>query len=157
MVKALGMEVWFNDRNQPTPEDDVGVYFTQVCAVSIDGGGVEASMETIEPCLDDLVVKEYPADPKFSQITIEYKKDETCDYDNVFSKLEAACLATRKIEFAYKIPIAGNVPCYAYRSAYVMSQTDMTKERNQDMKVSIVLLPQTNWTYLPTPPPQPSP
>ena len=154
MVKALGMEVWFNDRYQATPDDDVGVYFTQVCAVSIDGGGVEATMETIEPCLDDLVVKEYPADPKFSQITIEYKKDETCDYQNVFSKLEAACLATRKIEVAYKIPIAG-AACYATRSAYIMSQTDMTKERNQDMKVSIVLLPQTNWTYSSSEPPTP--
>lgn len=137
MTKALGMTVYFRDHASD--------YFTAVCATSVDGGGVEASMETLEPCLDDPIVYEYPADPKFAQMTIEYKKDETCDTNNVFSKLEDSCFATELIDVSLKIPLP--TPCWATRQAYIMSQIDMAKERNQDMKTSIVLLPQTNWEY----------
>ncbi len=64
--------------------------------------------------------------------------------------MEEACLNTTLCSYALKIPLA--TPVWAYRTAYVISHTDMTKERNQDMKSSIVFAPQSDWTYSATPP-----
>jgi hypothetical protein len=125
--------------------------FTTVCAVSVDGGGVETSSETQEPCLDDTVIYEYPADPKYAQQTIEYKKLEpsasgtTLTTTTVSTVMEDAVLNGTLCSYAVKIPLA--TPVYATRTAYVISHTDMSKERNQDMKSSIVFAPQSAWTY----------
>lgn len=145
--KALGMTVYLHDSTN-TPTTTSG--FIAVCAVSVDGGGVETSSETQEPCLDDTVIYEYPADPKYAQQTIEYKKIETTSGDGVSVDMENACLNGTLCTYAIKIPLA--VPVYATRTAYVISHTDMSKERNQDMKSSIVLAPQSAWTYSTTAP-----
>jgi len=144
--KALGMTVYLSDTSTGT-----SATFTTVCAVSIDGGGVEASMESQEPCLDDTVIYEYPADPKYASQTIEYKKIETTNNTGISADIEAAVLASTLCSYSIKIPLSPN-PVYATRLAYVISHTDMTKERNQDMKSSIVLAPQSEWTYSTTAP-----
>ena len=146
--KALGMTVYLSNTSTGTSAS-----FTTVCAVSVDGGGVETSMETQEPCLDDTVIYEYPADPKYAQQTIEYKKIETASGDGVSVDMENACLNGTLCTYAIKIPLS--VPVYATRTAYVISHTDMTKERNQDMKSSIVFAPQSAWTYSTTAPSTP--
>ena len=143
--KALGMTVYLSNTSTGTSAS-----FTTVCAVSVDGGGVETSAESQEPCLDDTVIYEYPADPKYAQQTIEYKKIETTSGDGVSVDMENACLNGTLCTYAIKIPLA--VPVYATRTAYIISHTDMSKERNQDMKSSIVLAPQSAWTYSTTAP-----
>jgi len=143
--KALGMTVYLSNTSTGTSAS-----FTTVCAVSVDGGGVETSSESQEPCLDDTVIYEYPADPKYAQQTIEYKKIETASGDGVSVDMENACLNGTLCTYAIKIPLS--VPVYATRTAYVISHTDMTKERNQDMKSSIVFAPQSAWTYSTTAP-----
>lgn len=143
--KALGMTVYLSDTSTGT-----SATFTTVCAVSVDGGGVETSSESQEPCLDDTVIVEYPADPKYAQQTIEYKKIETTDGSGITADMEAACLAGTLCSYAIKIPLA--TPVYATRTAYIISHTDMSKERNQDMKSSLVFAPQSAWTYSTTTP-----
>lgn len=143
--KALGMTVYLSDTSTGT-----SATFTTVCAVSIDGGGVETSSESQEPCLDDTVIVEYPADPKYAQQTIEYKKIETTNGTGITADMEAACLAGTLCSYSLKIPLA--TPVYATRTAYIISHTDMSKERNQDMKSSIVFAPQSAWTYSTTVP-----
>ncbi len=140
MTKALGMTVYFS-----TEDTGALATFTAVCATSVDGGGAEASAETLEACLDDTVIYEFPADPKYAQQTIEYKKIETPDNDDISADMEEACLNTTLCSYALKIPLA--TPVWAYRTAYIISHTDMTKERNQDMKCSIVFAPQSAWEY----------
>lgn len=137
--KALGMTVYVS-----TTTTTSGL-FTTLCAVSVDGGGVENSVESLEPCLDDTIILEFPADPKYSQQTIEYKKVETTANDGVSAALEAACLAGTMCEYSLKVPLA--TPVYATKQAYIISHTDMSKERNQEMKCSLVLAPQSDWTY----------
>jgi len=144
--KALGMTVYLTTESTGTSATGN----TTVCAVSVDGGGVETSSESQEPCLDDTVIYEYPADPKYAQQTIEYKKIETTNNDNVSATMEAACLAGTLCTYSLKVPLA--VPVYATRTAYIISHTDMSKERNQDMKSSIVFAPQSAWTYSTTAP-----
>jgi len=143
--KALGMTVYLSNTSTGTSAS-----FTTVCAVSVDGGGVETSMETQEPCLDDTVIYEYPADPKYAQQTVEYKKIETTNNSDISATMEAACLAGTLCTYSLKVPLA--TPVYATRTAYIISHTDMTKERNQDMKSSIVFAPQSAWTYSTTAP-----
>ncbi len=140
--KALGMTVYLSDATTGA--------FTTICATSIDGGGVETSSESQEPCLDDTVILEYPADPKYAQQTIEYKKIESTDGSGITSDMETACLDGTLCRYALKIPLA--TPVYATRTAYIISHTDMSKERNQDMKSSIVFAPQSAWTYSTTAP-----
>lgn len=142
MTKALGMTVYLRDDTVATN------VFTAVCAVSVDGGGVETSAETLEPCLDDTVILEYPADPKYAQQTVEYKK--VAGSTGVSVDMEAACLATSLCTYALKIPTA--TPIYATRTAYVVSHVDTAKERNQDMKSTIVFAPQSAWSYSTTAP-----
>ena len=145
--KALGMTVYLHDStNTPTTSDG----FISVCAVSVDGGGIETSAESQEPCLDDTLIYEFPADPKYAQQTIEYKKIETTNNTGVSADMEAACLNQTLCTYAIKIPLS--TPVYATRTAYVISHTDMAKERNQDMKSSIVFAPQSAWTYSTTAP-----
>ena len=60
MTKALGMTVYLSDDSTGT-----SATFTAVCAVSVEGGGIETSAETLEACLDDTVILEFPADPKY--------------------------------------------------------------------------------------------
>jgi len=143
--KALGMTVYLSNTSTGTSAS-----FTTVCAVSVDGGGVETSSESQEPCLDDTVIYEYPADPKYAQQTIEYKKIETTNNSDISATMEAACLAGTLCTYSLKVPLA--TPVYATRTAYIISHTDMTKERNQDMKSSIVFAPQSAWTYSTTAP-----
>ena len=142
--KALGMTVYVR-----TDTTTSGL-FTTLCAVSVDGGGVENSVESLEPCLDDTVILEFPADPKYSQQTVEYKKVETEGNDGVSATLEAACLAGTLCEYSLKVPLATAV--YATKQAYIISHNDMSKERNQEMKSSLVLAPQSDWTYSTTAP-----
>lgn len=144
--KALGMTVYLSNTSTGTSAS-----FTTVCAVSVDGGGVEASMESQEPCLDDTVIYEYPADPKYASQTVEYKKIETTNNDDISATMEAAALASTLCTYSLKIPLSPNA-VYATRTAYVISHTDLSKERNQDMKSSIVLAPQSAWTYSTTAP-----
>jgi len=145
--KALGMTVYLHDSTN-TPTTTSG--FIAVCAVSVDGGGVETSSESQEPCLDDTVIYEYPADPKYAQQTVEYKKIETTNNDDISATMEAACLAGTLCTYSLKVPLA--TPVYATRTAYIISHTDLAKERNQDMKSSIVFAPQSAWTYSTTAP-----
>jgi len=147
--KALGMTVYLTTESTGTSATGN----TTICAVSVDGGGVETSMETQEPCLDDTVIYEYPADPKYAQQTVEYKKIETTNNDDISATMEAACLAGTLCTYSLKVPLA--TPVYATRTAYIISHTDMTKERNQDMKSSIVFAPQSAWTYSTTAPSTP--
>lgn len=142
MTKALGMTVYLRDDTVATN------VFTTVCAVSIDGGGVEASAETQEACLDDTVILEYPGDPKYAQQTIEYKK--VAGSSGVTIDMEAAVLNATLCTYGLKIPLA--TPIYATRTAYAISHVDSAKERNQDMKSMIVFAPQSAWTYSTTEP-----
>lgn len=142
MTKALGMTVYLRDDTVATN------VFTTVCAVSVDGGGIEASAETLEPCLDDTVILEYPADPKYAQQTIQYKRVEGST--GITIDMEAAALAGTECTYALKIPLA--TPIYASRTAYVISHVDDSKERNQDMTATIVFAPQSAWTYSTTAP-----
>ena len=150
--KALGMTVYLTTESTGTSATGN----TTVCAVSVDGGGVETSSESQEPCLDDTVIYEYPADPKYAQQTVEYKKVEPLsDGTNITNTqistlMENACLAGTLCTYAVKIPMSN--PVYATRTAYIISHTDMSKERNQDMKSSIVFAPQSAWTYSTTAP-----
>ena len=143
MTKALGMTVYLRDASGTHT-----TLFTSVCAVSVDGGGIEASMESQEPCLDDTIVYEYPGDPKYAQQTIEYKK--IAGSSGISVDMEQAVLDTTLCEYALKIPLT--TPIYATRTAYAMSHTDNAKERNQDMKSSIVFAPQSPWSYSTTAP-----
>ena len=143
--KALGMTVYLSNTSTGTSAS-----FTTVCAVSVDGGGVETSSESQEPCLDDTVIYEYPADPKYAQQTIEYKKIETTNNVDISATMESACLSGTLCTYSLKVPLA--TPVYATRTAYIISHTDLAKERNQDMKSSIVFAPQSAWTYSTTAP-----
>jgi hypothetical protein len=142
MTKAYGMTVYLRDDTVATN------LFTTVCAVSVDGGGCEASSESLEPCLDDTVILEYPADPKYAQQTIEYKK--VAGSSGITIDIEAACMATGLITYGLKIPL--DTVVYATRTAYIISHVDNTKERNQDMKSTLTLAPQSAWTYSTTEP-----
>jgi hypothetical protein len=149
MTKALGMTVYLRNDTVATNA------FTTVCATSVDGGGVEASSETLEPCLDDTVILEYPADPKYAQQTVEYKLEfstsTTGDQSTtIFDLFDDAVLNTTLVTYALKIPLA--TPVYASRTAYVVSHVRNPKERNQDMTSSIVFAPQSAWTYSTTQP-----
>lgn len=142
MTKALGMTVYLRDDTVATNS------FTTVCAVSVDGGGVEASSETLEPCLDDTIIYDFTADPKYAQQTIEYKK--VAGSSGITIDIEAACMNATLCTYGLKIPLS--TPIYATRTAYVISAIDNTKERNQDMKQTLVLAPQSAWTYSTTEP-----
>ena len=150
MTKALGLKVFV----KPFGE----TYGYELCVTALDGGGVEASIEELEPCLADLTVVEFPADVKYSQQTVDYKiVYDVSDIaggsvdDSVFALLENDCINRNLISYTVQIPTldAGGMPLpiFATRSAYVASQTEQSKERNQDMKVQLTLVPQGNWTY----------
>lgn len=142
MTKALGYLVYLKDDTVATNA------FTTVCVTSIDGDGVIASSETLEPCLSDTVVLDFPADPKYNQITVEYKK--IAGSSGISVDMEAAALNTTLSTIGVKIPTSTVI--YATRTAYVISHTDVAKERNQDMKSQIVLAPQSAWTFSTTEP-----
>ena len=119
----------------------------EVCATAVDGGGVEANIEDLEPCLKDLIIQQFPGDVKYSSQTIDYKidfgdpaADSSTVAANVYNKLEDCCINRLKIMYCIKIPTFPT-SVYAKRFAYVASQTEMSKERNQDMKAQVVLIP----------------
>lgn len=149
MTKALGMRMFLKFETAAVTDE--------VCLTSLDGGGVEANIEELEPCMSDLTIVEFPGDVKYSQQTLEYK----IDYDvtdiaggsvetSTFYLMEQACIDRELITYTIEIPT--NPVLYASRTAYVASQTEVAKERNQDMKVQAVLVPQTDWAYSATNP-----
>lgn len=149
MTKALGMRVYFNFNPIPTlyPNNPFENCWEEVCATAVDGGGVEANIEDLEPCLKDLLIVQFPGDVKYSEQTIDYKidygdpaTDLTTVTTNVYSFLENCCINRRVIAYCIEIPTAP-ASVYASRTAYVASQTDMSKERNQDMKAQVTLIP----------------
>lgn len=153
MTKALGMQVFFNFNPLnygPTVEAGGNPYtdcWQEVCATAVDGGGVEANIEDLEPCLKDLIINQFPGDVKYSQQTIDYKidfGDPNADVStvsgNTYNKLEYCCVNRLKIKYCIAIPTFP-APVYAERYAYIASQTEMSKERNQDMKAQVILVP----------------
>ena len=142
MTKALGMVVYLRLNTVATN------IFSTVCATSIDGSGVVASAEDLEPCLSDTMVLEVPGDPKYNQQTIEYKK--VVGSSGISANLEAAVLAKTEITYAVKFP--ETTPIYATRTAYAIQHVDLAAERTQDLKSQLVLAPQSAWTYSTTAP-----
>ncbi len=149
MTKALGMRVYFNFNPAPAvePLNPFDNCWEEVCATAVDGGGVEANIEDLEPCLKDLVINQFPGDVKWSEQTIDYKIDfgdpeSTLNtvVANVYNKIEDCCINRYVIGYCILIPTAPAVT-YAYRYAYVSAQTDQSKERNQDMKAQVTLVP----------------
>ena len=149
MTKALGMRVLFNF-NPGNLAQEVNPFadcWTEVCATAVDGGGVESNVEDLEPCLSDNVIAQFPGDVKFSEQTIDYKinygdpstTQETVE-GNVYNALEDCCIERLIIGYCIVIPTAPT-PVYATRYAYVSSQTEQSKERNQDMKAQVTLVP----------------
>lgn len=140
MTKAVGMIVYVN----PTTTT---VYST-VCVTNVDGGGVTSNAELQEPCLADTIAYEQPGIPNYNQQTVEYKK--VVGSSGISKTLEDAQLAQTLITYALKFPTTTAV--YGSRTAYILSHTDMATERDQDLKCSMVLAPQSNWTYSTTAP-----
>jgi hypothetical protein len=156
VVKGLGLVVYLRAVSD-TPLTQTHLY-TAVCAISVDGGGVESSAETQEPCLDDLMVFDYPADPKYIQQTIEYRTDSAVHgYTTTLgATLETAIKNSTLVDYAFKLPLVDpatptlgtiTTDLYATRTAYILSHTDMAFERNQNRKSQIVFMPQTDWVY----------
>jgi len=149
VTKALGMKVWFNFNplNLPAQQNPFDNCWVEVCATAVDGGGVEANIEDLEPCLKDLIIQQFPGDVKYSQQTIDYKidyGDPETDLTTVttmtYNLLEDWCIGRLKISYCIEIPTAP-ASVFASRYAYVASQTEMSKERNQDMKAQVTLIP----------------
>lgn len=142
MTKALGMIVYIKTNTVATNT------FATVCATSVDGSGVVASAEDLEPCLSDTIVLEFPGNPKYNQQTIEYKK--VVGSSGISHSLESA--VSNKTEITYAIKFPETTPIYATRTAYAVQHIDLAADRNQDLKCQLVLAPQSAWTYSTTAP-----
>lgn len=147
MTKALGMKVWFMLNPFGDPDNGYGSCWVEACATSIDGGGVESSMEETVPCLMNTIAKRKPGDISYSQQIIEYKmeyiepNDANNDWKyNLTYSLRDLCHAKMKLYYCIKVDTIPK-PTYAYRFAYVASVEEMSKDRYQDMKARVVLEP----------------
>ena len=144
MTKGIGTTIYLRADTVATN------VFSTVCATSVSGGGIEGSAETVEPCLDDTIVLEYPGDPKYAQLEITYKKSgSTSGISYTIEALQTNVPPT-VITVGIKIPYA--TPIYDTRQCYVVSQNDDPKQRNQDMTVTLVLAPQEGHNYSTTEP-----
>ncbi len=142
MTKPIGMIVYVKTTTVATNT------FSTVCATSVDGSGVTATSEELEPCLSDTILTDEPGLPKYNQQTIEYKK--VVGTSGISHTLEQAVLNRTLSTYAVKFPTT--TPIYATRTAYVLSHTDLATDRNQDLKCQMVLAPQSDWTYSTTAP-----
>lgn len=146
LIKGLGMTIYLSNDARTT----TSISYTAVCAVSIDGGGIETSSTELEPCLDDLLVYDYPGNPKWAQVTIDYKKEEIGADTSGSTTTTITTLMEDSGQIAqicaYGIKIPSVTPLYASRTAYVISQIDGSKERNQDTRTTLILAPQSDWT-----------
>jgi hypothetical protein len=94
-----------------------------------------------------MIIQQFPGDVKYATQTIDYKidygdpdTDLTTVLTNVYNTAETACIERFVVAYCIEIPTAPNV-VYATRYAYIASQTEMSKERNQDMKAQITFAP----------------
>lgn len=142
MTKALGTIVYVADSTATT------IVYSTLCAVEVSGGGVEAAAVEIEPCLSDTIVTDEPGDPKYKPITVRYKK--VVGDAEVSDDLEGLCTAKTLVNYAQKFPTSTAV--YGVRTAYIVDHDNDSTDRNQDLTCTMVLAPQSDWTYSTTEP-----
>jgi hypothetical protein len=142
-AKGQGVTVYVN----PTTSTANTAYI--LCAISNEGGGREADIIDVEPCLQDLIVERTTQDPKYTSITVQLK-EAFGTAANVSSAIEALAGSTQEVIYTKKIPLA--TPVYMRKLGRVVSYIPDAVDRGQDMTATIVIQTTTVWTTSTTAP-----
>ena len=142
-AKGMGVTVYINPSTVATATN-----YT-LCAISNEGGGREADIIDLEPCLQDLDVQRATQDPKYTAITVQLKEQFSTS-SNVSSALEALAGSTTTIRYTKRIPTA--TPVFMTKEGKIASYIPDAVDRGQDMTATMVIQPTSGWTSSTTAP-----
>lgn len=150
-MKPIGMKLYTSTPGTVTAT--TSMTFVQLdCLVSLDPPGVSANLEEVEPCLSDTVIVEQPTTPKYKQVvaTMKLITGDSNEYDDQHD----ICVAGTKQWYAIQYPMNGTTTNDVYCSfaGYVGEVTQLETDRNNDMKYTLTIAPQTDLVWSTTAP-----
>jgi hypothetical protein len=143
--------------SEKTPSIGIAAYvaigttttFTELCTLGVGGGGAEAAIVELEPCLNETEVTQTVDIPKDKPITIQYKR-LTGASATISDNLKAALKAKTTIKLAIKYPTSTAV--YARQDGLLSDHDTDTSSRPNHLTNTMVFLPQSAVTYSTTAP-----
>lgn len=120
-----------------------------LCAIALDGGGIESDVVEVEPCLQDVDVARTTQDRKFTAITFQMK-EQFSTASQVSSVISGLAGGTTDIMFIKRIPTT--TPVFMSKTGRVVSFIPDAVDRGQDMTATVVIQPTSDWTSSTTAP-----
>ena len=139
-MKPIGMKLYYAVPGTVTAT--TSMTFTELyCLVEYDPPGVSANVEEIEPCLSDTLIVEEPTTPKHKQTvaTLKLRAGETQHFDDLYEY----CISGTKLHWAVLYPGQGTTTTTVYcnHGGYLADVSQVTTDRNNDMKYTISIAP----------------
>ena len=122
--------------------------FTELCTLGVSGGGAEASVVELEPCLNETEVTQTVDLPKNKTITVQYKKEAGAS--GLSQLLHAATKARTTVKLAIKYPLSTVI--YGRRDGYITDHDDDGTSRPNHLACTMTVIPTGDWTYSTTAP-----
>lgn len=143
--------------SQKTPSIGIAAYvaigttntFTELCTLGVGGGGAEAAIVELEPCLNETEITQTVDIAKDKPITLQYKR-LTGASATISDNLTAAVKARTTVKLAIKYPLTTAV--YARRDGLLSDHDTDTSSRPNHLTNSMTFLPQSAVTYSTTAP-----
>jgi hypothetical protein len=136
-AKGKGVTIYFRNSTATTVTSYV------LCATSVSGGGVEANVVDVEPCLQDTTIERTTEDAAYTPITMQIKEDFSTS-STVSSILEGLVGSTNDVTIIKKVPTS--TPVYMSKIGKIVSYIPDDVERGQDMTATMVFQPNSAWT-----------
>ena len=124
--------------------------FTELCTLSVAGGGAEAGVVELEQCLNETEVTQTTDAAKDKTMTIQYKKLTGTATTVISEQLTAAVKARTTVKLAIKYPTTTTV--YGRRDGLLADHDTDSTSRPNHLSNTMVFLPQSAWTYSTTAP-----
>lgn len=143
--------------SEKTPSIGIAAYvaigtsttYTELCTIGVGGGGAEAAIVELEPCLNETEITQTVDIAKDLPITVQYKR-LTGTAATISDNLTAAVKARTSVALKIKYPLTTTV--YGHRTGYVSVHDTDTSSRPNHLTNTMTFLPTSAVTYSTTAP-----
>jgi hypothetical protein len=143
-IKSIGMAAYAAIGTATT--------FTELCTMDSSGGGKEAGIIELEPCLNETEIEQTVDLPKRKPITVVYKK-LVGTAANISTNLLALVGTSTAVKYAVKYPTPNSTAAvYGRVDCLCTDHDDDSVTRGNYLTNTMVLVPTTEWTYSTTAP-----
>jgi len=129
-VKSVGMAAYVAVGTSTT--------FTQLCTMDVSGGGTEASLQELEPCLNETEIEQIVDLPKDLPVTVVYKR-LVGSSATLSDTLRGLAGTTTTLKLATKYPLT--VPVYERQDFNVISHVNDPPSRPNYLTCTMTIIP----------------